>query len=659
MFGERKRLQKYRVVDKFHKSTGNCIFKGSMGNCTVNIEIDKTESGGTFTNYDTISGTVKLNVTGSISLNYIQVKLEGLSKSELSIPREPNGKKERKDKVLQDIHKVLYDTLIVFPPENVRQVSNAKEFSLTPGTYTYPFRFKIPLNNSCIKLLGITNKVLFNVKKLDLKINNGNFNTAAVRNMANNFINGSPASNNQQAFAQTYHLTNQLPPSLSGLGDFASIKYFVKVTCKRSSFLKVNLRAFDPFVFLPLDLNSQNEPLMDFGDFEEYREVFVRKEMVFKNRIPEIVGMKVPNSEKALPYAPIQPQQKKGFLQKFFETPTPSGLNKPVPLPPRPSRKNSLPVVNVSDVPFAFEVRFRHPAFLIPTKPPSFKLFLVSNIKPSVYSLAEFGKPDESNGLGVVYLQRLIVELTSTTIISVLETDGSINEIHKSKHDDVITVCNNTYENLKFDLFNCRKLKSSSATSNTNNPNKVFELEIPRKYLTNCVLPDYLSPSFKTCNIQRKYKLTVVGGFSSEKIVDFNNQAEATKKIRYVDLQINEIKVLGGLAMTSTLQTSATSTDPSLHSKTSLASVNGSTNSGITGATSAGVNISSDQLERPPKLPTRTTETSKASANSSADSLPLPTYDDVMREASYQNDSDHRRARRRYQQHEHYYNNLE
>lgn len=501
-----------------------------MGNCTVNIEIDRSESGGTFTNYDTITGTVKLTVTGSISLNYIQVKLEGLSRTELSIPREPNGKKERKDKVLQDIHKVLYDTMIVFPPENVRQVSNAKEFSLTPGTYNYPFKFKIPLNNSCIKLQGITNKVLFNMKKLDLKINNGNMNTATVRNMANNLINGNPASNNLQAIAHTYHITNQLPPSLSGVGDSASVKYFVKVTCKRSSFLKVNLRAFDPFVFLPLDLNSHNEPLMNFGDYEEYKEVFIRKDMVFKNRIPDIVGVKVPNDEKSLPQAPIPVQQKKGFLQKFFEPPSSAALNKPVPPPPRPSRKNSYPVVNVSDVPFAFEVRFRHPAFLIPTKAPSFKLFLVSNVKPSVYSLAEFGKPEESNGLGIIYLQRLIVELTSTTIISVLETDGSMNEIHKSKHDDVITICNNTYENLKFDLFNCKKLKSSSATSNSSNPAKVFELEIPRKYFTNCVLPDYLSPSFRTCNIQRKYKLTIVGGFSSEKIFDFNNQAETTKK---------------------------------------------------------------------------------------------------------------------------------
>lgn len=603
-------------------------FDKRMGNCNVTIEIDRSQSNGTFTNFDVLSGIVKLHVTGSISLNYIQVKLEGVSKTELTIPREPNGKRERKDKVIQDVHKVLYDTVIVFPPENIRQVSNAKEFTLTPGTYTYPFTFKIPLNNSCIKLLGITNKVLFNMKKLDLKINNGNFNANTVKNMASLYLNGPPNQQPQQQ-AQAYHVATQLPPSLSGLGDFATVKYYVKVTCKRSSFLKVNLRAFDPFIFLPLDLDSHNQPLVMGGDHEEYKELFVRKDLVFRDRIPDIVGVKLPQSEKTLPPAPVIPP-KRGFIQKFFDPAPPvhSGL------PSQPSRKKlngQVHTLNSRDVPFSFEMRSRHPAFLIPTKQPSFKLFLVSNVKPSVYSLGEYGKPEESNGLGVVYLQRLIVELTCTTITSVLENDGSIQDIHKSRHDDVINVCNNTYQNLKLDLFNCKKLKSSSSTTSSPNYTPLYELEIPRKYFSNCVLPDYLSPSFRTCNIQRKYKLTVVGGFSSEKIGDFNNQTELQKKLRYVDLNVNEIKVLSGLAMTSSLA-----------------------------ATGSDINSLSSDLTAP-KLPARRPSHSPdyKSSNSSADSLRLPTYDDVVRESSYQDDSEHQRARRRYQQHEQYYNNLE
>ncbi|EGV66313.1 hypothetical protein PSN45_003542 [Yamadazyma tenuis] len=631
-----------------------------MGNCDVAIEIDRATSGGTFTNYDVLTGSVKLTVTGSISLNYIQVKLEGISKTELSIPREvlrrdKRDRREKRDKILQDAHRVLYDTLIVFPPENIRQVSKAKEFTLTPGTYTYPFTFKLPLNNSCIKLSGITNKVSFNMKKLDLKINNGNFNSNMVKNMAVSYLQGQqmPSTSAPPPTQQAYHVTAQLPPSLSGLGEFASIKYFVKVTCKRSSFLKVNLRAFDPFIFLPLDLDSHNLPLIHSEDYEEYREAFVRKDVVFKNRIPEIIGVKMPSgkvsmssNDKLLPQAPLV-VPRKSFLQKLFEPPAP---------PPNPRRNSAAsgstsprPQVNTQDVPFAFEIRFRHPAFLIPTKLPSFKLYLVSNVRPSVYSLSEFGRPEESNGLGVVYLQRLVMDLTSTTTISVLESDGVLNEIHKSRHDDVINICNNTYQNLKLDLMNCKRSKNSSSTTASNNlANNVYELEIPKKYFANCVLPDYLSPSFRTCNIQRKYRLTVVGGFSSEKIADFNNSAELTRKLSYVDLQINDIKVLGGLTMTRSLSEGAsTSTIPTI-------------NKPLPDEKTA--NGADSHLVPPPKLPNRPDGLpvgGASSAESSQDSLPLPTYEDVMKESTYQNPSDHQRARRRYQQHEHYYNNLE
>ncbi|CAH6719526.1 hypothetical protein CLIB1444_02S10572 [[Candida] jaroonii] len=599
-----------------------------MGNCDVKIEIDKTATDGVFTNHDLISGTVTLTVTNTISLNYIQVKLEGISKTELTIPRDVS-KREKRDKVLQDIHKVLYDTLIVFPPENIRKVSNAKEFTLTPGNYTYPFQFKIPLNNSCTKLSGITNKVSFNKKNINVSINNGNFNRNMLKNMASQYINNKSSEKPPNNGGIPYHITNQLPPSLSGLGDFASVKYFVKVTCKRSSFLKVNLRSFDTFIFLPIDLDSSNKPLFNSGDFVEYKEIFVRKDVIFKNRIPEIVGMKVEKETKNLPPIPYN-YQKKGFFAKFFDT-SPSST----PSPSRKSSSASLPVpVPVSEVPFSFEVRFRYPSFLIPTKPPTFKLYLVSSLNPSIYSLAEYGKPEDSNGLGIVYLQRLIIELTATTIISVLENDGISSEIHKSRHDEVISLANNTYQNLKFDLINCKRTKSSSSTSNTKVKSNIYELEIPKKYFTNCVLPDHVSPSFKTCNIQRKYKLSIIGGFSSEKIQDFNNQTEINKKVRFVDLQVNDINILSGLGMTSALNSNLQPPPPLPIRKSS--------------------NSNASQLT-PPSIPTSNSD----SNHSSNDSLPLPTYEDVIKESSFQNDSDHIRARRRYQQHQQYYENLE
>ncbi|KAK6454255.1 uncharacterized protein RJT20DRAFT_57366 [Scheffersomyces xylosifermentans] len=622
----------------------------------VIVEIDRSTTGGTFTNYDIIKGTVTLVVTSSISLNYIQVKLEGVSRTELRIPQRKRNPRDRdrKDRYIQDVHKVLYDTSIVFPPENIRQVSSAKEFTLTPGNYTYPFEFKIPLNNSCVKLSGITNRIQFNKTSQNIIINNGNFNTSSIKNISNE-IRQAYQGNGNQVKQQSYHVTTQLPPSLSGIGDFASVRYFIKVTCKRSSFLKTNLRAYDPFIFLPLDLDSHFQRI-DRGEYEEYREVFVRKELIFKDRIPEIVGVKIPpqvTEKKTLPKTPNIPPKKPTFFQKLFDAgPQINGQLPPVPYK-QPGPHSYYPEIQSKDVPFSFEVRFRYPAFLIPTKTPSFKLYLVSLQKPQRYTLSEYGRPEDSNGLGVVYLQRLKIELTSTTLVSVLETDGSYNEIHTGQHEEVIQICNNTYKNLKFDLKNCKKMKSSSATGVDIEAAGVYELEIPKKYFENCVLPDHLSPSFKTCNITRRYNLSIVGGFSCEKIVDFNSSRESQKKIKYVNLDCENIKVLSGLNMTSTLHSNAS--QPSLPRTTSLSS-------GVKRA-------SSTSVEKPP-LPVRQSfenslesadvnaNTSNSNSNSEEEGE-LPTYDDVVRESTYQDRGEHIRARRRYQQHEQYYNNLE
>lgn len=600
----------------------------------IKVEIDRSSTGGTFTNYDTIRGTVTLAVTSSISVNHILVKLEGVSKTELVVPK-VSAKRDRKDKErdkrLQDEHKVLYDTMIVFPPDNVRQVSSAKEFTLTPGNYRYPFEFKIPLNNSCVKLLGITNAVLFNPQRFDFSINNGNFNRNTIRNIATLYINNATGAQGPQQAQRDqgdYHIVSQLPPSLSGIGDFASIKYFVKVTCKRASLLKMNLRATDPFIFLPLDLDENNQILGLNQSREDNREVFVRKDIVFKNKVPSVNGVVIP-SDKKLPPNP----RPRGFLTRLLDPGTSSGNTA---LTSR--QENSM------DVPFAFEVRFRHPAFLIPTKKPSFKLFLVTSVNPNNFNNAKFGRPDESNGLGVIFMQRLIVELRSITTISVLESDGHSKTIHRSRHDEKIPVANNALNNVKFDFSNATRQKSSSTTSSYGS-RELYEIEIPAKYYENCILPDRLSPSFTTCNISRQYNLLVVAGFSSERIVDSRNQHEMTAKVRYVDLQCTDMKVLSGIGMSNSLQSPSMRPEkeplppkkprrpeaPPLPSKSQMAS---------------------QQNEPTPHDPSPHYE----QADSSASNPPLPTYDDVMNQSTSSNG---RGTRRQYQQDEQYYVNTD
>lgn len=606
----------------------------------VRVDVDRRENGGTFTNYDVIHGVVRLTTTASISLSYIQVKLEGVATTQMTVPRtlKKRKDKETREKLLQDVHKVLYDSVIVFPPENVRNVSNSKEFTLTPGDYTYPFQFKIPLNNSCVKTLGITNKVLFNRDNRQVLVNNGNFNTNLIKNVAQNYFQAYPNQGQGPPDVPKdngYHVNTQLPPSISDMGLFANVRYFVKVTCKRSSVFKTNVRAFDPFTFLPLDLDSHNRPLFEGQQFEEFREVFYRKEMVFKNRIPEIVGIKVSKKppvdyKKALPSTPPLPQRKSIF-SSFLGGGAPSPPTPPVrPSSSRRSSGSSNSIrqtsaayeISSSNVPFSFEVRFKYRSYLIPSHLPTFKLYLLLHHNPARYSLAQYGYPDESNGLGVIYFQKLSIELRSTTNISVLETDGAGEAVHQGKSEEVIQLCNNTYQNLQFDLHDAKMLRSSSATSSSYVDTNIHELEIPRKYFDNCMLPDGLAPSFKTCNITRKYSLVIVGGFLSERIVDFKDRAEVEKKVRYVDLHCPDVQVLSGLKLTSWLHSNASESN---------------------------ISRTSDQKPALPERPSVSLGTEEVQGNGKEAESRLPTYDDVVRESSYQDDGEHLRARRRYQ----------
>lgn len=578
----------------------------------LDIQIDRTRTAGTFTNYDVISGFVKLTNTSSLSLAYIQVKLEGLSYTQLLVPL--RRKKKEKDKhIISDTHKVLYDSQIVFPPENIRQVSQAKEFTLTPGTYTYPFLFKIPLKNACLKTnSGRSGSFPFSSGNGDTNMGNL-LNVSSLKATLNQLLQW------PQNVSDPTHIAGQLPPSLLSMGHTANIKYFVKVTCNRASIFKPNVRATDPFNFLPLDLDDQFQPLT--LQEEEYREVYFRKDVTFKNRIPQVVGVKMDEKSYQRPPMPSH-TSKKGFFSTFFAPPSP-----PIP-PEKPKRTNSGRLLDIleNDVNFAFEIRFRHPAILSPTSPPRFKLFFVSNVDPSAYSLGKYGKPEESNGLGVIYLQRLIFELIVTTNISVIENEFSQYDVHRSRLEDVIPICNNTYKDLPLDLMNSKKQKSLSASSSGFVSLNSYELEIPKKYYENFKLPRDLAPTFKTCNIERTYALSVVAGVSSEKLGSSSLRPEADKRIKFIDLCCPNVKVLSGLKLTEALHSNAL--NPSFGANQDNESRGG---------------------DYKPPVPHNNSEKNSQSVGSAEDSsLPLPTYEDVVRENSYQDNSEHLRARHRY-----------
>lgn len=413
---------------------------------------------------------------------------------------------------------------MVFPPENVRLVSRAKDFTLAPGTYTYPFSFQIPLRNSCIKLLGVSNKVLFNSQSFDVVLNNGNFNSKYLRGVANDYLGQGGGRHFANDQVQLYHVSEQLPPSMS-VNSQGTISYFLKVTVKRLSMFKANLRGHEPFKFLPLD-DSYSQPPSD-------NEAFVRKQVVFRKRTPEIAG--VTAREKGAPQVVLRleapaPPRRRGLLLRFLDARSGAQMQQ--------SLTRDFHEIAAKDVPFTFEARYKYPSTFVPLQSLGLRLFLTSPLNPNSYTLREFGLPEQSNGLGVLYLQNIRVDLECLTTMSVLVNNEYIHGPRYSTYREVISLCDNSFENLRFDLKDC-----ITSPPNFNSGNPTYELEIPSYHLSNCVIPETVCPSFKTCNISRTYNLHIVAGFSPEA----ESQKWFNSDVRNTELVIEDVIILSGV----------------------------------------------------------------------------------------------------------------
>lgn len=496
------------------------------------------------TNDDVLRGEVRLTTTSSLSLSCIQVKLEGISSTQMMIPdtrrqhREKDSRKRRskekedrrlKERALHDSHKFLYETAIVFPPENIRQASSS-DFTLGPGTYTYPFEFRFPSTTACTRISGITNIVSINKKSKNVVWNNGNFGVDQLKKSATSYIQSINNPNlrlqhelqQEEALKQcSYHIEGPLPPTFAHDRGSSTIYYFVKVTCKRSSLLKQNYRKSKPFNFRPLEIENNSDQF-------EHKEVFYRREFVFPNRS---YGSDF-ESLKALPKVPA----KEGFFRSFF------GSSYDEPQKTVPSKQSKR-----KQIPFGLEVRLREGASFVPGCPPPLKLYFTSEIDPSTFSLSQYGSKG-SSGLGVIYIQSLSIEMETITRASVLESTTGENEIHEQESAELIPLCKNVYENLKFDLVNATGMVSTSTTSVDKISPNSFELEIPKQFYENCRVPKNLVPAFRTCNISRSYNLVVLIGVSSEPA---NNKPLEVNNQMVIDIVCPDICVLTGFLLHS------------------------------------------------------------------------------------------------------------
>ena len=559
-----------------------------------------------FSNDDVITGEVTLTVTRSIDINYIEVKLEGVSRSELRIVK--RKKSQNQTKTIWDAHKLLYQTVVVFPPANVRDVSNAKDFTLTPGTYTYPFEFRFPLYNQCESHTANGRQA----------IQNGNLNLNMINSQ---YFLGTGNKANSMFRLETgnshFHLVTPLPPTITPIYGFASINYFVKATCKRSSMFKTSLREFDPFRFTPLD------PVIPTSNST----VFFRKKILFKNRVPDVVGISLPPgalASKKLPTAPMR--AKKGFFQRL--------LNSSADLPPPPPSLNLglkmyYPEIESNDVEFGFEIRFPDPPCMVIGQPVPFSLFLVSNTDPSVYSFANYGKPQDSNGMGVVYLRSLEAEIISTTVVSVLEQSRDV--IHNGSKEYKTLLCDNSFDNIRLDLKDCTPLNNSMVGK----PGFRFELEIPPKHYANCVLPVNLSPSFETCNISRGYFLELKAGFASEQLEHSSSRWHNWRLTQNAEVICPNIRLLSGRIPSGPGY--GNSSQPS-HINSSQPTYEGSSHQAIENSNKNSHSNTND-VKRPvediPVLPHRPVDTPVHNVpnyeNHEEDTSVLPTYDDAIR----------------------------
>jgi hypothetical protein len=400
-----------------------------MSSVAATLEVDPPASGGdSYTNLDVITGKVHVTLKSETSVKSIVVKLEGIARTMVPIPedreathhdgheRRRRRRRDRDSKNLSvEIHKVLYRQSTLFPPKEVARSSTSNQFTLPAGSYTYNFSFKIPVNVECVQADAASR------------------NAAAIPGMPKFLISktGIDIAKPPQS-----HVDGILPPSLSGLGDAASVKYFVKVTINRASMLKMNTRTYYPFVFLPMD-----PPRL----YDSTKMAFVRRQLT--------VGVSNGSGKKS-----------NGFFSKLMGV-------------------NTWPGGTLT---FTFEARFPSSGTFVPLAPLPMELYAIFPDHP--LELVPEGK---------MYIGGVSVVLYAKTV-------AKAHEYHVD-HPLKLRLCNRESISIELGL--------EKAVKTTRNGQSVWELKMPSAVLDGIQIPDYVCPSFDTCNIARSYSIEVVVGF--------------------------------------------------------------------------------------------------------------------------------------------------
>ncbi|KAI0896642.1 hypothetical protein F4806DRAFT_495949 [Annulohypoxylon nitens] len=405
-----------------------------------------------YTNLDFISGRVILVLHRAENIGNVIVKLEGESRTALTVPsndrddyyraRPPGG--ALGGDVITENHKILYRVFQVYPDDGA-------SIPFQPGMHEFKFNFKMPLNNIC-----------HDEKAMSTLLGLGGIGgSSGFRTM----------DGTKQLMLQ--HVKSTLPPSLTGFPQEAEIRYYLKVTIQRPGFFKENWRYQMGFKFLPI------EPPRPAKTSQE---AFARRPFTFRPRAP-------------------QHHRKSIFGNK---SPTPGAENEPNQMPPNIEMSARLPfpsIVTCND-PLPLRIIAR--------------------------KLASTTTRDQT-----VYLTALEIALIGYTQVRVQNLENT--------------------EVTKFLVFSAPRLSPPLALFDSPSDPVDTEFEIPRSLWAEKRLPNTVAPSFRTCNLSRRYEIQMMitlswGTPTSGSSISLAPGKQPLAQAITLPLKLSNVEVFSGIA---------------------------------------------------------------------------------------------------------------
>ncbi|KAI8633662.1 hypothetical protein F5Y19DRAFT_247675 [Xylariaceae sp. FL1651] len=430
---------------------------------SIRIALDKPPE--FYTNLDFVSGRVILSLNRPETIGNIIVKLEGESRTALSL--QPQGRDDYNmgGNVVTENHKILYRVFQVYPDDGVA-------LPFQPGQHEFKFNFKVPLNNICHDARAISS--LMGVGGVGGVGNPGLLGKGGFRTM----------DGTKQLML--LHVKSTLPPSLTGFPQEAEIRYYIKVTIQRPGIFKENWRYQVGFKFLPVE---PPRPKLS------QQEAFARRPFTFKPRTP-------------LP-------TRKSF---FGSKPTAANVSN--------SAGQTPPSIEMS-------ARLPYPSILTCNEPIPLRL-----IARKLVSAQE-----------QVYLTALEVALVGYTHIRVAN-----------------------YENVERTIWIVASaLNLSIALGSPTDPPDT-EFEIPKTVWATQRLPNTIAPSFKTCNLARRYELELKLSLSWGLPGSGKSSSGSLAQVVSLPLTLSKVEVFSGIRpppqLLQTATTGTVSTNTNTNSNT-------------------------------------------------------------------------------------------